>query len=147
MWLKPRNVEKEKDTCPFLLLENSRPLSPPWEPQTPFSSLGTPDFLSTCLGIDSMGRHNRLKTQHFQTLIYNTNVIPFKITQGFSWNLISLWMVIEAMKLKKRKKTLAPWKESYDQTRQHIKKQRHYFANKGSSSQGYGFSSGHVWWM
>ena len=40
---------------------------------------------------------------------------------------------------------LAPWKESYDQARQHIKKQRHYFANKGPSSQGYGFSSGHVW--
>ena len=38
-----------------------------------------------------------------------------------------------------------PWKESYDQTRHHIKKQRHYFANKGPSSQGYGFSSGHVW--
>ena len=40
---------------------------------------------------------------------------------------------------------LAPWKKSYDQPRQHIKKQRHYFANKGLSSQGYGFSSGHVW--
>ena len=40
---------------------------------------------------------------------------------------------------------LAPWKESYGQPRQHIKKQRHYFANKGPSSQGYGFSSGHVW--
>ena len=37
------------------------------------------------------------------------------------------------------------WKESYDQPRQHIKKQRHYFVNKGPSSQGYGFSSGHVW--
>ena len=35
--------------------------------------------------------------------------------------------------------------ESYDQPRQHIKKQRHYFANKGPSSQGYGLSSGHVW--
>ena len=35
--------------------------------------------------------------------------------------------------------------ESYDQPRQHIKKQRHYFANKGPSSQAYGFSSGHVW--
>ena len=34
---------------------------------------------------------------------------------------------------------------SYDQPRQHIKKQRHYFANKGPSSQGYGFTSGHVW--
>ena len=43
------------------------------------------------------------------------------------------------------KKILTPWKISYDQPRQHIKKQRHYFANKGPSSQGYGFSSGHVW--
>ena len=40
---------------------------------------------------------------------------------------------------------LAPWKKSYDQPRQHIKKQKHYFANKGPSSQGYGFSSSHVW--
>ena len=40
---------------------------------------------------------------------------------------------------------LTPWKKSYDQPRQHIKKQRHYFANKGPSYQGYGFSSGHVW--
>ena len=40
---------------------------------------------------------------------------------------------------------LAPWKNSYDQPRQHIKKQRRYFANKGPSSQGYGFSSSHVW--
>ena len=42
-------------------------------------------------------------------------------------------------------KTLALWEESYDKPRQHIKKQRHYFANKGLSSQGYGFSSSHVW--
>ena len=40
---------------------------------------------------------------------------------------------------------LTPWKESYDQPRQYIKKQRHYFANKGLSGQGYGFSSSHVW--
>ena len=39
---------------------------------------------------------------------------------------------------------LTLWKESYDQPRQHIKKQRHYFANKGPSSQGYVFSSGHI---
>ena len=39
---------------------------------------------------------------------------------------------------------LTPWKESYDQARQHIKKHRHYFANKGVPSQGYGFSSSHV---
>ena len=48
---------------------------------------------------------------------------------------------------------LTPWKESYDQPRQHIKKQKYYFANKIISllssnilsSQGYGFSSSHVW--
>ena len=51
-------------------------------------------------------------------------------------------MVTAAMNLKKM---LAPWKKSYDQPRQHIKKQRHYFANKGPSSQSYGFSSGNVW--
>ena len=42
-------------------------------------------------------------------------------------------------------KTLTLWKESYDQPRQHIKNQRHYFVNKGPSSQGYDFSSSHVW--
>ena len=52
----------------------------------------------------------------------------------------SLQIVTEAMKLKN-----APWKKSYDQRRQHIKKQRCYFANKGPSSQSYGFSSSHVW--
>ena len=52
----------------------------------------------------------------------------------------SLQMVTAAVKLKD-----TPWKETYDQPREHIQKQRHYFANKGLSSQGYGFSSGHVW--
>ena len=50
-------------------------------------------------------------------------------------------MVIAAMKLE----DLTPWQESYDQPRQHIKKQRHYLVNKVPSGQGYGFSSGHVW--
>ena len=52
----------------------------------------------------------------------------------------SLQMVTAAMKL-----TDAPLKKSNDQPRQHIKKQRHYFANKSPSSQNYGFSSSHVW--
>ena len=52
---------------------------------------------------------------------------------------ISLQMVTAAMKLKD-----TPWKKSYDQPRQHIKKQRHCFANRGLSSQSYGFFSGHV---
>ena len=50
----------------------------------------------------------------------------------------SLPIVTAARKLKD-----ASWKKSYDQPRQHIKKQRHYFANKGPSSQGYVFSSSH----
>ena len=51
----------------------------------------------------------------------------------------SLQMGTAAMKL------TAPWKKNYDQCRQHIEKQRHYFAHKGLSSQSYGFSSSHVW--
>ena len=42
-------------------------------------------------------------------------------------------------------KTLTPWKESFDQPRQHIVEKRYFFANKGLSSQSYGFSSSHVW--
>ena len=53
----------------------------------------------------------------------------------------SLQRVTIAMNLK----TLAPWKKSYDQPRQHVKKQSHYFADKGPSSQSDGFSSSHVW--
>ena len=43
------------------------------------------------------------------------------------------------------KKMFAPGNENYDQPRHHIKKQRHYFTNKGPSSQDYGFSNSHVW--
>ena len=43
------------------------------------------------------------------------------------------------------KRHLDPWKKSYDQPREHIKKQRRYFANKGPSSQSYGFPISHVW--
>ena len=42
-------------------------------------------------------------------------------------------------------KKFAPRKKSYDQPRQHTKKQKHYFVNKGPISQGYGFTSSHVW--
>ena len=50
-------------------------------------------------------------------------------------------MVTAAMKLK----DAAPWKKSYDKPREHIKKQRHYFANKDLPSLSYSFSSSHVW--
>ena len=59
------------------------------------------------------------------------------------WAPKSLQMVTTAMKLKE--KSLLLGRKSYDQTGQHIKKQRHYFANKGSSSQSYGFSNSHAW--
>ena len=78
------------------------------------------------------------------------NSLPWSVCLGWPYacNFIELdkavvhviSLVIVAMKLKD-----APWKKSYDQPRQHIKKQRHYFANKGPSSQSYGFSSSHVW--
>ena len=42
-------------------------------------------------------------------------------------------------------KTLALWKKNYDKPKQHVKKQRHYFANKSPSSQTYGFSCSHIW--
>ena len=64
----------------------------------------------------------------------------FPKKKSSSWAPKSLQMVTAAMKLKD-----TPWKKSYDQPRQHVKKQRHYFASKGPSSQGYGFSCGHVW--
>ena len=62
----------------------------------------------------------------------------------------SLQMLIAAMKLKDTYSFVSSLlsmslKESYDQPRQHIKKQRHYFVNKGPSSQDYGFSNSHVW--
>ena len=53
----------------------------------------------------------------------------------------SLQVVTVALKLK----MLAPWKKSYDKPRQHIKKQRHYFTNKGQFTQSYGFPSSHAW--
>ena len=59
----------------------------------------------------------------------------------FSWAPKSLQMVTAAMKLK----DTCSLKKSYNKPRQHIKKQRYYFANKGLSSQSYGFSSSHVW--
>ena len=62
------------------------------------------------------------------------------VTDLFSWAPKSLQMVTIAMKLK----DASSWKKSYDKPRQHIKKQRHHFANKGPYYQNYGFSSSHV---
>ena len=60
---------------------------------------------------------------------------------GVRWSPKSLQIVTAAMKLK----DACSLEKSYDQPRHHIKKQKHYFVNKGPSSQGYGFSSSYVW--
>ena len=52
---------------------------------------------------------------------------------------------LQPWNLKKKKKTLSPWKKSCDEPRQHIENQKCYFANKGSYSQSYSFSSSHIW--
>ena len=70
-----------------------------------------------------------------------TNGETMETVTLFSWAPKSLQIVTAALKLK----DTYSLEENYDQPRLHIKKQRHYFANKGSSSQNYGFSSSHVW--
>ena len=73
MWLRLRSVDEKKiDICLFLLLENSRPLSLSWEPWTPFSSSGTPDFLSTCLGIDFLN----IKLKNFLPIKFSSVELP-----------------------------------------------------------------------
>ena len=72
-----------------------------------------------------------------------------QILVSFLYNVSQSSLHFSVLYLKKIRIVLryAPWKKSYDQPRQHIKKQRHYFANKGLSSQGYGFFSSHVWML
>ena len=69
------------------------------------------------------------------------------VPEGFLFHILS-WLLLDWQKSCKYSTrsflTLTPWKEIYDQPRQFTKKQRRYFANKGPSRQGYGFSSGHV---
>ena len=84
--------------------------------------------------------------------LWNTACTPgnswFMYCWSLAWRIVNITLLschcrwwLQSWSLK----TLTPWKKSYDQPRQHIKKQRYYFANKGPSSQGYGFSSSHVW--
>ena len=78
------------------------------------------------------------------------------LAKKFVWGFCKIWktwpkgLFAFSVRYGKPKQTfwariLAPWKKNHDQPRQHIKKQRHYFANKGPSSQSYGFSSNHIW--
>ena len=75
--------KKKKNVCPFLLLENLRPLSPPWEPQTPFASSGTPDFLST-LRIDSLRYRDTAINVQFSRSVMSDSCDPMNCsTSGF----------------------------------------------------------------
>ena len=87
---------KKKDVCPLLLLENSRPLSPLREPQTLFSFFGTPDFLSTCLGIDSHHGHaSHFSGVHLEVRLLDlvlSITLPTKVRQGYGFSSGHVWM-------------------------------------------------------
>ena len=83
----------------------------------------------------------KLKLQYFGHLMRRTDAKNWLIGKdpyaGKDWRREEKGMIGD--------ETLSPWKKSYDQPREHIKNQRHYFANKGPSGQSYAFSSSHVW--
>ena len=103
-----------------------------------------------------MGKLNIVKMSILPKAMYRLNTIPIMASSPINfmanrWG-NSAWLYFWGLQNHCRWwlqpwnwKMLTPWKESYDQPRQHIKKQRLYFVNKGLSSQGYGFSSSHVW--
>ena len=74
-------------------------------------------------------------------ILLEPTMLPWKV--NFSFQALPVWATLHHPN--NGKYQLAPWKKSYDKPKQYIKKQRHYFANKGPYSQSYGFSSSHVW--
>ena len=72
-------------------------------------------------------------------------VVLFPRQKEWMWKWFANCEYLYSIKLSNGKLKHTSWKKSYDQSRQHIKKPRHYFANKGPSSQSYGFTSSHVW--
>ena len=89
-------------------------------------------------GLPSMGSH---RVRHDWSNLAAAAACQIEWQTLFSWSPKSLQMVTAAMKLK----DAASLEERYDKPRQHVKKQKHYFANKGPSKQSYGFSGCHVW--
>ena len=96
-----------------------------------------------------MGNINKIMGPHLNSILYIIRHIltvgkPDKRRGDYKHLSLIIFRVdwkFFAMKLK----DTCPWKKSYDQHRQHIKKQRHYFADKDPSSQSFGFFSSHVW--
>ena len=89
-------------------------------------------------------RHNIQKTKIMASRPITSWQIGGETVADFIWGGSKITADGDCSHEIKKKNTLTPWRKNYDQPRHHIKKQRHYFANKGLSSQGYGFSSGHV---
>ena len=89
------------------------------------------------------------KVNHLHVYIYIPSFMDFLPIQVTTENWVEFSVLYSRFSLViyfiHSSKTLAPWKKNYDQPRQHIKKQRHYFADKGPSSQSNGFSSIHKW--
>ena len=107
------------------------------------------ELKSLLMKVKEENEKNWLKTQHSKTKIVASSPITSWEIEGKQWK---QWQtILGGSKItadddcSHEIKTLAPWKKNYDQPRQHIKKQRHYFANKAPSSQSYVFSSSHVW--
>ena len=88
-----------------------------------------------------------LKSQHSKNkIIESTPITSWQKDVEIASDFISLGSKITVDgDCSHKTKLLAPWKQSYDKPRKHIKKQRHYFADKGPYIQSYGFSSSHVW--
>ena len=67
-----------------------------------------------------------------------------KTIHYFQWGFVGHQLCVRSFWVLQGQKTVAPWKEIYDKTRQHIKKQRHHFADNSPYSQSYGFTSSHA---
>ena len=91
-----------------------------------------------------------LKTQHLKKKIIASGPITSWQIDGETMETVTGFIflgskITEDGNFSHEIKRLAPWKKSYHQPRQYIKKQRHYFAYKGPSHESYGFSTSHVW--
>ena len=112
-------------------------------------------FLSALISVNSFSfvgyKEFKIKWTYFMKLLSQISHFGKNVLDALyllkKWRVSSLCfsVVLQGVDADMQPKMHTPWKESYDQSRQHIKKQRHYFANKGPSSQGYGFSSSRVW--
>ena len=109
----------------------------PWERENSASQLPLDSNYNSSLSLQPASLPHQIHT-HTHT---HTHILLIL----FVWRTLTKYKYLGNFFMRMNLRTSTPWKKSYDQPRQHIKKQRHYFAKKGPSSQGYGFSSSQVW--